>query len=132
MIKAVIDTNVLVSAFWTRNRLSPTVRIANAIARDVFTPVYALEMISEYREVLLRTKFNFSANEVNALIDHIIAHGELVTPMESEGNFPDPQDKVFFCTALADDAHLVTGNMKHYPPASFVVTPAQFCELLGI
>ena len=23
----------------------------------VFTPVYALEMISEYREVLLRTKF---------------------------------------------------------------------------
>ncbi len=132
MIKAVIDTNVLVSAFWTRNRLSPTVRIANAIARDVFTPVYALEMISEYREVLLRTKFNFSANEVNALIDHIIAYGELMTPMESEGYFPDPQDKVFFCTALADDAHLVTGNMKHYPRADFVVTPAQFCELLGI
>ena len=132
MIKAVIDTNVLVSAFWTRNRLSPTVRIANAIARDVFTPVYALEMISEYREVLSRTKFNFSANEVNALIDHIIAHGELVTPIESEGYFPDPHDKVFFCTALADDAHLVTGNMKHYPRADFVVTPAQFCELLGI
>ena len=48
MIKAVIDTNVLVSAFWTRNRLSPTVRIVNAIARDVFTPVYALEMISDF------------------------------------------------------------------------------------
>ena len=132
MIKAVIDTNVLVSAFWTPNRLSPTVRIANAVARDVFTPVYAPEMISEYREVLSRTKFNFSANEVNALIDHIVAHGELVSPVESEGYFPDPKDKVFFCTALADGAHLVTGNMKHYPRADFVVTPAQFCELLGI
>ena len=53
-------------------------------------------------------------------------------PAESNENFPDPDDKVFFCTALADDAHLVTGNMKHYPPANFVVTPAQFCELLGI
>ena len=48
MIKAVIDTNVLVSTFWTRNRLLPTVRIVNAIARDVFTPVYALEMISDF------------------------------------------------------------------------------------
>ena len=81
MIKAVIDTNVLVSAFWTKNRLSPTVRIANAIAQDMFTPVYSTEMISEYREVLSRTKF---------------------------------------------------GNIKHYPYADFVVTPAQFCELLGI
>ena len=53
-------------------------------------------------------------------------------PAESNENFPDPDDKVFFCTALVDDAHLVTGNMKHYPPTNFVVTPAQFCELLGI
>jgi hypothetical protein len=44
----------------------------------------------------------------------------------------DPDDKVFFCTALAGDAKLVTGNIKHYPPAELVVTPAQFCEIAGI
>ena len=132
MIKAVIDTNVLVAAFWTRNRLSPTVRIANAIAHDGFTPVYSAEMISEYREVLSRTKFNFSAGEVNALINHIVAKGELAEPADIDEHFPDPKDKVFYCTALAGEAHLVTGNMKHYPRADFVVSPAQFCDIAGI
>ena len=132
MIKAVIDTNVLVSAFWTGNRLSPTVRIANAIAHDGFTPMYSPEMISEYREVLSRTKFNFSADEVNALVNHIVAKGELAEPADVDAHFPDPKDKVFYCTAFAGDAHLVTGNMKHYPRGDFIVTPAQFCEIAGI
>ena len=132
MIKAVIDTNVLVSAFWTKNRLSPTVRIANAIAQDKFTPVYSTGMISEYREVLSRTKFDFSVAEVNALIDHIVTHGELSGPAEVDVEFQDPDDKVFYCTAIASESNLVTGNTKHYPHADFVVTPAQFCELLGI
>ena len=51
MIKAVIDTNVLVAAFWTPNRRSPTVRIADAITKDLFTPLYSPQMIAEYREV---------------------------------------------------------------------------------
>ena len=135
MIKAVIDTNVLVSAFWTKNRLSPTVRIAEAITGDLFTPLYSPEMIAEYRDVLSRSKFGFSPSEVRALIDHIVAHGWLVEPVDSDEQFPDPDDKVFFCTALAaaDDAPLlVTGIAKHYPPVHFIVSPAEFCDLLGI
>lgn len=135
MIKAVINTNVLVSAFWTKNRRSPTVRIVDAITRDAFIPVYSPSMISEYREVLLRSKFNFSADEVSALVDHIVTHGELVEPAESDEHFPDKDDKVFFCTALAaieDDTLLVTGNERHYPPADFVVNPAEFCEIIGV
>ena len=135
MIKAVIDTNVLVSAFWTRNRQSPTVRIAEAITDNLFTPLYSAKMIAEYREVLSRLKFDFSPSEVRALVDHIVAHGQHVEPAESDAHFPDPDDKVFFCTALAaadDDPLLVTGNAKHYPPVDFIVSPAEFCDLLGI
>jgi len=135
MIKAVIDTNVLVSAFWTPNRLSPTVRIAEAITKDLFVPLYSPQMIAEYREVLSRSKFEFSEDEVHSLVDHIVTHGELVEPTESTAHFPGPDDKVFFCTALSaieDDPLLVTGNTKHYPPADFVVTPAEFCDILGI
>lgn len=135
MIKAVIDTNVLVSAFWTKNRLSPTVRIADAITRDLFVPLYSPQMIAEYREVLSRSRFGFSDDEVRDLVDHIVTHGQLVEPAESNDNFPDADDKVFFCTALsalADDPLLVTGNQRHYPPADFIVTPAEFCEILGI
>ena len=135
MIKAVIDTNVLVSAFWTKNSLSPTVRIADAITRDVFTPLYSPQMIAEYREVLSRSKFGFSPLGIRALVDHIVEHGQLVDPVDSDSRFPDSDDKVFFCTALvasADDPLLVTGNAKHYPPVDFIVSPAEFCDLLGI
>ena len=38
-VKAVIDTNVLVSAFLSKNQDSPTVRIANAIFDEMFIPV---------------------------------------------------------------------------------------------
>ena len=135
MIKAVIDTNVLVSAFWTRNSLSPTVRIVDAITKDLFILLYSPQIIAEYREVLARSKFGFSEEEVRSLVDHIVTHGELVEPAKSDAHFPDPDDKVFYCTALAaseDNAKLVTGNAKHYPPVDFVISPAEFCVLLGI
>ena len=49
---------------------------------------------------------------------------------------PDEDDRVFFEVALAGlgvaDTRLVTGNIKHYPPIDFVVSPAEFCDILGI
>lgn len=56
----------------------------------------------------------------------------MVTPTDSDKEIPDLDDKIFYCTAIAGDAHLVTGNTRHYPKADFVVTPAQFCDLMMI
>ena len=53
-IKAVIDTNVLVSSFISKNTNSPTVRIIKAIIEGIFTPVYSDDILSEYEEVLGR------------------------------------------------------------------------------
>ena len=78
------------------------------------------ETISNYRHLV-------SMNS-----SHIKLFGKEVVPTDSGETFPDPDDKVFFCTALAGASNLVTGNMRHYPKADFVVTPAQFCELAGI
>ena len=131
-IKAVIDTNVLVSSFISKNPNSPTVRIIKAIAEGIFTPVYSDDILSEYEEVLGRGHFKLDQSAISILIQRIQEIGEAVSPIDSEEDFPDADDKVFFCTALAGDAKLVTGNMKHYPPAELVVTPAQFCEIAGI
>ena len=131
-IKAVIDTNVLVSAFLTKNPNSPTYRIADAILDDKFTPVYSLGMLDEYVDVLGRDYLKLPPSSVEEILAHIKLSGKEVVPTESEAHFPDLYDKVFFCTALAGAAHLVTGNMKHYPRADVVVSPAQFCDLLGI
>ena len=131
-IKAVIDTNVLVSAFLTKNPNSATYRVVGAILDDKFTPVYSLGMLDEYVDVLGRDYLKLPPSRVEDLLMHIKLFGKEVVPAESDAQFPDPDDKVFFCTALAGDAHLVTGNMKHYPKADFIVTPAQFCEIVGI
>ena len=131
-IKAVIDTNVLVSSFISKNTNSPTVRIIKAIIEGVFTPVYSDDILSEYEEVLGRGRFKLDPAAISILIQRIKEIGEVVSPIVSEEDFPDPDDKVFFCTALAGDAQLVTGNIKHYPTAELVVTPAQFCEIAGI
>ena len=131
-IKAVIDTNVLVSSFISRNTNSPTVRIIKAIIEGIFTPVYSDGILSEYEEVLSRGRFKLDPATISILIQRIKEIGEAVSPIVSEEDFPDPDDTVFFCTALAGDAQLVTGNIKHYPTAELVVTPAQFCEIAGI
>ena len=131
-IKAVIDTNVLVSAFLTKNLNSPTYRVADAILDDKFTLVYSLWMLDEYVDVLGRDYLKLPPSRVEELLMHIKLFGKEVVPAESDAQFPDPDDKVFFCTALAGAANLVTGNMKHYPKADFIVTPAQFCEIVGI
>ena len=134
-MKAVIDTNVLVSAFMAKRPDSPTVRILQAIVEGRFTPLYAGDIIAEYREVLARPHFRFNQKAVAAIIDRIVSTGLPIVPAESDEAFPDPDDKIFYCVAQAesdDGAKLVTGNLRHYPTAAFVVSPAEFCALIGV
>ena len=58
---AVIDTNVLVAAMITHNEMSPTVKVVEAIGEGKITPLYNEEIVSEYKEVLSRSKFGFLA-----------------------------------------------------------------------
>ena len=52
----------------------------------------------------------------------------------TEEVFPDEDDIVFFEIALSGrstmDAYLVTGNLRHYPVRSYVVTPRQMLEII--
>ena len=134
--KAVIDTNVLVSAFWSGDKASPPVRIYRALIEQRFVPLFNDEIIAEYNDVLHRRKFKFPYWKVDELIDFIMNCGERIPPSEPDTeDFPDSDDRIFYCVALAaqdDDAVLVTGNAKHFPPAPFVVSPAEFVECMGL
>lgn len=45
--------------------------------------------------------------------------------------FPDSKDMVFYEVSLSKDgSFLVTGNLRHFPQKSFVITPAEMVELL--
>ena len=46
---------------------------------------------------------------------------------------PDPKDIIFYAVTLTTrdkDTFLVTGNGKHFPAKSFIVTPAELMDIL--
>ena len=131
MIHAVIDTNVLVSAFITKNLDSSTAKVWSAVLNGDITPMYNEEIIEEYTDVLHRMKFNVPEQLIKDAINHIIVNGVRGERVLSDDFFTDPKDVVFFEVALSkDDAYFVTGNTKHFPKKPIVVTPAEMLEIL--
>ena len=127
---AVFDTNVLVSALLTSNVSSPTVELLNHILDRTIIPVYNEDIINEYTEVLSRGRFGFSARRIEAVIN-AIRSGIAADRTPAEWNFPDADDIVFYEVALSvEDAYLVTGNTRHFPPVSKVVTPAEMLRII--
>ena len=135
MIYAVIDTNVVVSGMMSANPESPTKRCLRAVLGGTVCPLFNSKIISEYREVLSRDKFKFGAERVAAIIARIEADGLCIDQLHSAEKFTDETDRVFYEVALAkadDGAKVVTGNSKHYPISPIVVSPAEFCAMIGV
>lgn len=99
----------------------------------MFIPCYDYRIIDEYYNVLMRPKFQFSSNEVNALLDWFIHYGYSVTPIplnisfiDEEDKNIDEEDKKFYEVAKYCDAQLITGNLKHFPNDPLVISVKQF------
>lgn len=131
MIYAVIDTNVVVSAYITKNLSAATSRVWAAVLQGRIIPVYSDEIIEEYYEVLRRKKFDIPEHLIKWAIEKVLLNGIRGERVPSKEHFPDPKDVVFYEVALSkDDAYLVTGNKRHFPQAPIVVTPAEMLEIL--
>lgn len=79
-VYAAIDTNVLVSSLLTKNPDSPTARVDDAVASGVIIPLYNVDILAEYDEVLRRPKFPFTEGRVRKLIDMVQGFGVAVDP----------------------------------------------------
>lgn len=131
MIYAVIDTNVFVSALWTKNDQSATFRVTKLLQQGKFLALYNEEILAEYEEVLSRPKFNFPKEAIVTIIAYVKEYGIHSDRVPYNEKMPDEDDRVFYEVALSkDDAYLVTGNQKHFPVAPIVVTPAEMLKIL--
>lgn len=136
MIYAVIDTNVVVSAALSRLRSDAnTAKVLEYVFSGKIIPVYNEEIIEEYIEVLSREKFRFDRKLIDLLIDHIRRVGISSDRLDSDEDFPDKDDIVFYEVTLSqlsrnEHTYLVTGNIKHFPAKPFVVTPKEFVEIV--
>ena len=131
MIYAVIDTNVLVSALITKNPEASTAKVVRLLLEHEFVPLYDADIISEYEEVLHRSKFPILKETAEALLSFIIENGVESSRVHFAESMPDEDDRVFYEIALSEEgSFLVTGNLKHYPTSPHVIPPAQFLEIL--
>jgi len=132
MIYAVMDTNVLVSALFTHNAESATVKVVEAMLCGVIVPLLDNEIIEEYIDVLNRPKFNFSKKLIRQFIETIRQKGVMTRRVQSQEHFTDLKDVIFYEIALSkENAYLVTGNTKHFPETPIVVTPAEMVRIIG-
>ena len=131
-MKIVLDTNVLVSGL-----LCPygaPGEIVRMAASGILELCYDARVLSEYRSVLLRSKFPFGKTHVDVLLDQIKACGYVVATKPLTKRLPDPDDEVFLEVALAGKARcLVTGNLKHYPKrlrqGVLILPPSELLEI---
>lgn len=123
---AVIDTNILVSALLSSHENAATVQVVSRLFSND-------GILAEYNEVLRRKKIHFSEDVVRTLLDTITSIGENITPSPSGEVLPDMKALPFYEVVFekeADNAYLITGNIKHFPDKSNIVTAREFLTIL--
>ncbi len=128
-MKIVLDTNVLVAGLLSP--FGPCGEIVRMVSSGEVTLCFDALILSEYSEVLHRSKFGFDKEKVAALLDHIEHRGHTVASSPLHHSLPDPDDEPFLKIALAERAVcLVTGNASHFPArlcqGGKILSPAGF------
>ena len=128
MRKVVIDTNTVVSAAITP--FGNPAKILNMVLDGEISTFYCDVIMDEYIHVLSRARLRIATDIQLDIIRGIKRVGIPVDHTISNIPLPDESDRAFFDTAKENGAILITGNIKHYPPEAFVMTPSNFLALL--
>ena len=138
MIRAVIDTNILVRA---SIRPQGTVGPVLSELRDgKYRLIYSDELLKELVDVLgrprLRTKYQLGEERIKTVLDLILLRGELVSPTRKIEACRDPDDNKVLEAAVSagadiiisgDEDLLVLNPFEGVP----IVGPAAFLARLG-
>lgn len=130
---AVFDTNVLVSSLLTKQIDTATAQVVDAISTGDIVPLYNQEILNEYDEVLHRAKFSFSEERIRRILIMIQQFGLHVNPSPTGEILGDMDDLVFYEVVMekrSEDAYLITGNIRHFPKRSFIVTPSEMMSII--
>jgi predicted nucleic acid-binding protein len=136
---AVVDTNVVVSGILSRGRDSPTRAIVDRMLVGGFQFLLSIDLLAEYRCVLLRARIRrfhgLSEGEIDAILARVAAHGIVREPGAGPAGAPDSGDEhLWKLLATHPGAVLVTGDrllQDDPPPLAKVLSPRAFMELLG-
>ena len=129
----VLDTNVIISGIL--KPYSKAAAILHLVADGTIQLAYDLRLVSEYRDVLSRPKFNFAKENVGAFLGQVEQEGLLVSAKPFKIHLPDPDDEPFLEVALSARVEaIITGNKRHFPKKQYegvkILSPAEFLEVM--
>jgi uncharacterized protein len=132
---AVIDTNVIVSAFLTPEG-SPA-KIIDMLLDNVFTAAINKDVLNEYEIVLKRPKLKLDAKDISAFLEYVRQFAlSAASDAEIDNGLKIHKDDRKFIEAAVSCAadYIVTGNLKHFPAYRYknckILSPADFLLLL--
>jgi uncharacterized protein len=133
MLRAVLDTNVVVSAH-LRPEGQQALILGLAFGRK-FRWFVSEALLEEYEGVLRRQRFGLNPQSVTRSIRLIRKTATLAVPKKRLSVTRDPDDnKVIECALEARTDYVVTGNIRHFPSRFQdirVVPPRQFLTLIA-
>jgi len=123
ILRAVIDTNVMVSVAFAKKGLAK--RLRDLIADDAFILITSKSILKELYEVLhyshIVARFKTSEEDIEEFIGMIIEHAVITKGTYSiDGITEDPKDDMFIACALEERADYIISrdphlrNIKHF------------------
>jgi putative PIN family toxin of toxin-antitoxin system len=131
-----VDTNVVVSGLLTSDRDAPTARILDRMLTGEIRGLLSVELLAEYREVLLRpgirSRHGLDEREVDTILTAIAENAVICEPIEPPSAPPDRGDlHLWSMLAARPGAILVTGDQALVdcaPGWTTVLTARAFIE----
>ena len=113
-MRAVVDTNVLVSALLSRTG-PPRMILRLLLSKKMEWLVNDL-VLEEYEEVLGRKDFGFKPSQIKTLMEFIGRYAVHAPYVPQKVSIPHADDLPFLLCAHQGKADtLITGNKKHFP-----------------
>lgn len=130
----VVDTNVVVSAIITSDAASPAAVILNHMLNAEFNFALSLDLLSEYRRVLLRPRIKrlhgLTEREIDILLEVLATNGVIVDTSGRNEQAPEPGDNhLWRLLAARPGLNLITGDallIENPPPGRRVLRPREF------
>ena len=114
MLRAVIDTNILVSGLIRKQGLPG--QVLRHLRDGDFTIIYSVPIMVEVVEVLsrpqFRNKYQVVAEDIMALINLVRLRGDLVSPKRKIDACRDPKDNHFLEAAIEGNANIIVSGDK--------------------
>ena len=132
----VIDTNIIISALLKYD--SNPEKIIDLILDGILKPYIDIDTFEEYIDVIYRKEFIFAKRKAIKFLILISQNRILIEARKNvTSEFVHNDDKKFYeiLKSLSIEnkrCYLITGNKKHFPNESNIVSPKELIEIINL